>query len=181
VVVLVAFVPLVDQLPVVREHRVTEPELTASLAHSVPNGGVVLAFPYPRARDDGPMLWQAADEMSFRLVGGYALVPGSTGRGRYYVGQGPELARLSVLLTDPEAVPEVSLAVACRSLDTVLRSKDVDAVVLATKRGPIRSRGIGLLTRLLGPPALNLSSASVWYDLESRRSTLTCPVALAGP
>lgn len=174
-VVLVTFVPLLGQLPIVREHRVSEPELTASLAHSVPDGGVVLAFPYPRARDDAPMLWQAADEMSFRLVGGYALVPGSTGRGRYFISQGPDLARLSALLTAP-AAPSLSLAAACRSLDAVLRSKNVDALVLATKRGLIRSRGIGLLTRLLGPPALSLSAASVWYDLESRRPTPTCPV-----
>ncbi len=122
VLVAVAFVPLLDQFPVVREQRATAPQLTSSLGRSVPSGGVVLAFPYPRAHNDEPMLWQAEDEMSFRLVGGYALVPGAVGRGRYYVAETPDLSELSDLLTEPSAVAGVPLARVCRVLEAVVRA-----------------------------------------------------------
>ena len=171
-----AFVPLLGQLPVAGEHRATEPALTASLARSVPHGAVVLAFPYPRARSDDPMLWQAADEMSFRLVGGYALVPGAAGRGRYYVAQSPDLARLSALLAAPSGVPRVSLTSACQSLEAVLGAEEVDALVLGTKPGPIRTQGIRLLTKLLGPPKASFAAGVAWYGLRSRGSPPSCPV-----
>ena len=123
ILVVVAFVPLLDQFPVVQEQRAIAPQLTASLARSVPNGGVVLAFPYPWAHDDEPMLWQAVDEMSFRLVGGYALVPGTRGRGGYYIAQGEELSELSSLLTASPGAAGVRPGNACRSLEAVARER----------------------------------------------------------
>jgi len=74
---------------VVREQRVTAPQLTASLARSVGKWRRGLGFPYPCAHDDEPMLWQAADEMSFRLVGGLCACPGEAGRGSYFIAQAP--------------------------------------------------------------------------------------------
>jgi hypothetical protein len=173
--VIVAFVPLLDQLPVVREQRVTAPQLTASLARSVPNGGVVLAFPYPRAHDDEPMLWQAADEMSFRLVGGYALVPGEAGRGSYYIAQGPDLSKLSSLLTRPSGVSGVPLESTCHTLEFVVRAYKLDALVLRTGTGAVRARAIGLLTKLLGPPTVSFEAGVAWYDLPGRKPARSCP------
>jgi hypothetical protein len=170
----VAFVPVLDRLPVVSEHPVTAPGLTASLARSVPDGGVVLSFPYPRAHEDEPMLWQAVDEMSFRLVGGYALVPGATGHGRYYIAQGPDLARLSSLLTARGGAPGVSLASACHSLGAVVRAYGADALVLRTMTRAVRTRAIGLLTTLLGPPTVSFKAGVAWYDLPGRRPTPSC-------
>jgi len=170
----VALVPVLDQLPVASEHPVTAPGLSASLARSVPDGGVVLAFPYPRAHEDEPMLWQAVDEMSFRLVGGYALVPSTTGHGRYYVAQGPDLARLSSLLDAAGSAPGVSLASACHSLGAVVRAYGADALVLRTRTGAIRTRATGLLTKLLGPPTVSFKAGVAWYDLPGRRPTPSC-------
>ena len=150
VLLIVAFVPLLDQLPWSASSDVAAPQLTASLARSVPNGGVVLAFPYPRAHNDEPMLWQAADEMSFRLVGGYALVPGEAGRGSYYIAQGPDLSKLSSLLVGPSGASGVPLESACRSLEAVVRAVQVDALVLRTSKGAIRTRAIGLADQALG-------------------------------
>jgi len=175
VLVIVAFVPLLDQFPVVREQRVTAPQLAASLARSVPSGGVVLAFPYPRAHADAPMEWQATDEMSFRLVGGYALVPGAAGRGSYYIAQGPDLSKLSVLLTGTSGASGVPLASACHSLEAIVRAYEVDALVLRTSTGAIRTRGTGLLTELLGPPSVSFEAGVVWYDLPGRKPTRSCP------
>ena len=175
ILVVVAFVPLLDQFPVVQEQRAIAPQLTASLARSVPNGGVVLAFPYPRAHDDEPMLWQAVDEMSFRLVGGYALVPGTRGRGAYYLAQGEELSELSSLLTASPGTAGVRPGNACRSLEAVAREYDADALVLRTKEGVLRTRGIELLTKFLGPPRASFRAGAVWYDLGGRKPGWSCP------
>jgi len=176
VLVAVAFVPLLDQFPVVREQRATAPQLTSSLGRSVPSGGVVLAFPYPRAHNDEPMLWQAEDEMSFRLIGGYALVPGAVGRGRYYVAETPDLSELSDLLTEPSAVAGVPLARVCRVLEAVVRAHAVDALVLRTRTGAVRARGIALLSKLLGPPTVSFEAGAAWYGLPLRKPNRSCAV-----
>ncbi len=177
VLVAVAFVPLLDQLPVVQEQRAIAPQLTASLARSVPNGGVVLALPYPRAHDDEPMLWQAVDEMSFRLVGGYALVPGARGQGGYYIAQGPALRELSSLLTALPAAPGVRPASACRPLEAVAREYNADALVLRTRQGALRTGGVEMLTKILGPPSASFRAGAVWYDLGGRTANWSCPPA----
>jgi len=174
VLVVVAFVPLLDHFPVVREESAIAPQLTASLASSVPNGAVVLAFPYPRAHNDEPMLWQAVDEMSFRLVGGYALVPGPKGGGGYYIAQGPALSELSSLLTASPA-PDVRPGNACRSLEAVAREYDAAALVLRTSVGELRTRGIELLTKFLGPPGASVRAGAAWYDLGGRTRNWSCP------
>ena len=176
VLLVLALVPLLDQFPVVREQRATSPQLTRSLSRAVPNGGVVLFFPYPRAHNDEPMLWQAMDEMSFRLVGGYALVPGATGRGSYYMAQGPELSALSSVLTGTSVVSG-SPGRTCRSLEAVVRDYDVDALALRTSPEAIRTRGTELLTKLLGPPTASFGSGVVWYDVPGRNSIRDCPPA----
>jgi len=177
-----AFVPPLQQLlPIVRERPMTAPRMTTSLARHVPDGGVVLAFPYPRGRNDAPMLWQAVDEMSFRIVGGYALVPNSRGEGRYYPLPGPDLGKLASILSEPATTPAPSLRDACGFLDGVLRAYDVDALVLRTRSGAIRARGVALLTRLLGRPSATFFAGSVWYHLRQRRSTPACPATAPGP
>jgi hypothetical protein len=42
---------------------------------SIPNGGVVLAYPFPRYPEDMAMVWQMQTGMRFSLLGGYGLQP----------------------------------------------------------------------------------------------------------
>ena len=121
------------------------------------------------------MLWQAMDEMSFRLVGGYALVPGAAGRGSYYIAQGPELSALSSVVTGTSVVSGEPSGSTCRSLEAVVREYDVDALALRTSPGAIRTRGTELLTKLLGPPAASFASGVVWYDVPGRHPIRDCP------
>jgi len=46
---------------------------------AIPAGSVVLTYPYPTPFSDDAMLWQALTGMRFRLLGGYALIPGARG------------------------------------------------------------------------------------------------------
>lgn len=170
----VALVPLLDRLPVTREQRATAPQLTSSLARSVPSGGVVLVFPYPRAHNDEPMLWQAVDEMSFRIVGGYALVPGTAGGGGYYVAQGPELSELSSLLAGRGGLPQARPLGLCQPLEAVVHRYTVAALVLRPGPGAAQRGAIRLLSSLLGPPTVSFQAGVAWYDLPGRHLTRDC-------
>ena len=174
VLLVVAFVPLLDQLPVVREQPVTAPQLTSSLARSVPSGDVVLVFPYPRAHNDEPMLWQAVDEMSFRIVGGYALVPGAAGRGDYYVAPGPELSKLSSLFAGRVSTSQAPSLELCRLLEVAAHHYAVEALVLRLGNGAVRVGVIGLLGSVLGPPSVSFPAGVAWYDLPGRRLARNC-------
>jgi len=52
---------------------------TAKGLSSIPVGSTVLAYPYPTSFFDMAMLWQSLDDMRFRLLGSYALVPRRSG------------------------------------------------------------------------------------------------------
>lgn len=49
-----------------------KPFLGDRIQARIPTGGLVLTYPYPAFPYDTPMLWQAADDDRFKLVGGYA-------------------------------------------------------------------------------------------------------------
>ncbi len=70
-----ALVALAPRLPRVRETRALEPGLLHALS-AIPKGATVLSYPLPDPPFDQAMLWQAEDEMAFRLIGGYAYVHG---------------------------------------------------------------------------------------------------------
>jgi hypothetical protein len=68
--------------------KVTVPPWYRTVAPHVPAGAVVASYPFPAsaALESTPMVWQAADDMHFRLAGGYVKVPG---RGHGVIGTGP--------------------------------------------------------------------------------------------
>jgi hypothetical protein len=68
--------------------RVWVPQWYGTAGLQVPPGSVVTSYPFPSsaAVNSGPMVWQASDDMRFRLAGGYVKVPG---RGRGTLGTGP--------------------------------------------------------------------------------------------
>jgi hypothetical protein len=47
---------------------------TSSVSAVIPNGAVVLTFPFPSYPFDRAMLWQADDNWRWKMVGGYALI-----------------------------------------------------------------------------------------------------------
>jgi len=52
-----------------------------SVLTAIPNGGVVLVYPFPTADFTAGMVWQADDDMKFRIFGGYILVQGKNDYG----------------------------------------------------------------------------------------------------
>ena len=71
----VLLIPLIPKWPY-RSATVSIPAFFgSSTADRIPSGSVALTYPYPRDPTIDAMLWQASDDMRFRLIGGYAIVP----------------------------------------------------------------------------------------------------------
>jgi hypothetical protein len=49
---------------------------SSSAVAEIPNGSIVLPYPYPYYTANDPMLWQTASDMRFRIKGGEVYVPG---------------------------------------------------------------------------------------------------------
>ncbi|MGH3598802.1 MAG: hypothetical protein ACRDQH_00755, partial [Pseudonocardiaceae bacterium] len=71
----------------------SKPFLSHRIQAQIPSGGLVLTYPYSTFPYDAPMLWQAEDNLRFKLVGGYAKFPGTP------------VANLTPPLLQPTAIP----------------------------------------------------------------------------
>jgi hypothetical protein len=71
----------------------SKPFLAHRIQAQIPSDGLVLTYPYPTFPYDAPMLWQAEDNLRFKLVGGYAKFPGTP------------VAYLTPPLLQPTAIP----------------------------------------------------------------------------
>jgi hypothetical protein len=81
VLILFALVPLTPRWPYPSTpvSATTPPYFTGSGPFSIPEGSVVLTYPYPTYPTNQAMLWQAVSSMRFKILGGYVLVPGAGG------------------------------------------------------------------------------------------------------
>ncbi len=137
-----ALVPLVPKFPIATA-TVSIPRFfqTHSLEH-IPNGSVMLAYPYPEpGAYDQALVWQAVANWRFKIIGGYAIFRGLNGAGSPY----PTVLRPSIVqnLFDVayynESAPpgESSLGrlspisvTTTRSIRTFLRSYHVGTIVM---------------------------------------------------
>ncbi len=75
----VALLPLIPQLPL-RTATVHVPKFfTSSAVRAIPQGSLILTYPYSKSPQNDPMLWQSAANMRFRIFGGDAFVPTADG------------------------------------------------------------------------------------------------------
>jgi hypothetical protein len=150
------------QVPFTTE-RVSLPAWFATEATRLPPGSVVLSLPFPfsSAGTSGPMVWQAEDDMGFKLAGGYAKAPGPGGRP---LADHPDLppygtlARLSRSFLGP---PPPGTPAELADIRSALRRWGVDDVVV-TDRVPDPAYAATLLTGVVGRPPARTDGAWVW-------------------
>lgn len=134
------------------------------LAPRLPSQSLVLPFPLPGA---APMGWQAVDGMHFRIVGGFAIVPG--GDGQHSAGVSPLGGSISVLeslarrgLRSLPSPPSDTIA----QVRTSLHHWRVDVVVVPMiERGRDLSYAAGFFTAVLGRLPRVQGRAWVWNGL----------------
>jgi hypothetical protein len=160
-------------LPYVIHHEPT-PVWFRHDALRLPPQTVVLTFPLP---GDAAMGWQAVDGMRFRIVGGYAIVPG--GDGRHSEGLSPFRGSAAVLQslarTGIGSLPSAPLRV-LRQMRTSLHHWGVGVVVVPMTEGQGLSYAADFFTAVLGRSPRIQGHAWVWYGLGSRS---TVPIARA--
>ena len=144
-------------------------------APSLPPHTVLLTVPFAVSGSDQPMLWQAVDDMHFRLAGAAVKTPDATGGP---VGPGaPGSARriLSDLSFGPDGEP-TGTAAQLASVRVAVRSWQVGEVVVAgPSRDPLYASGF--LTAALGTAPAYVRGAWVW---KIPPGGLTAPPAASG-
>ena len=169
-VVVLALVPIFPPWPY-HFTSVTVPEFFTSPALAqIPPGSPVLTYPFPSNGDanlpwDAPMLWQAAGNFRFRLIGGYVMAPsGPTGRATF----SPQ-ASSTVSQLFQEADFGVPAADASRSAIGRVRAELARwnvSVVLVQPGLPGSTAAAAVVTRALGKPARGIGGMEVWYDVQ---------------
>jgi hypothetical protein len=166
-------IPLASAYPLTGVRMPWPSRLASSLRQSVPKGGVVLALPYVTSATNAPMAWQAIDGMQFRIVGGYATVPGPTGSGTWHVNPTKALtlfdlavigAGTGTLATNLASASTFAVR-ACEAVPEVLRGFSVNAVVV-WPTGIYQSLVSDFLRPVLGAPSRHFGQALVWYDVQ---------------
>ncbi len=74
-------IPLVPQVPFVSQAAEIPAYFTSASSKAIPNGSVVVTYPYDIGGVNYGMLWQAVSGFSFKLVGGEAAKPPPTAPG----------------------------------------------------------------------------------------------------
>lgn len=150
------------QVPFVTR-TVSEPRWFADVAPSLPANSVVLVYPFPFPSDgvSAPMTWQALDDMSFVLAGGYVKAPGPGGRPLSTTPTLPPygtLARLSARA--PGTLPR-GTTTELASIRAAIKAWGVDEVVV-TDLGRDPTLAVQLLHEAIGTAPRRQNGAWVW-------------------
>ena len=142
---------------------VSIPRWYQQVAPTLPQGSVVLAYPFPFPSDgvSAPMTGQALDGMHYDLAGGYVKAPGPNGHALSTTPTLPPygtLARLSARA--PGSLPRVSAA-SIAAVRRAVAAWGVDVVVV-TDEGRDPRLAVTLFERALGRPPKVEDGAWVW-------------------
>jgi hypothetical protein len=153
--------------------RVQVPTYMAEVAPKLPDGTVLLTVPFAVSGSTRPMLWQAVDDMHFRLAGAALKTPNARGGP---VGKGaPGSARRILTDLTYDAPAPAGTAVQAATVRRALVQWNVDKVVVAgTSADPVYASGF--FTSVLGRAPANVSGAWVWT---LRAGSLSTPPAIA--
>lgn len=176
---LLVLVPLLPNgfIPSSRVH--TPSYFRSSAVQEIPAGATLLSYPYPYYSSNAPMLWQAASDMRFRLVGGeiYAPRPAQPdGSNNYNYPRGGLPPALWAVLArsggprhakhwrEPSAASRAQLVTALRAY---VASRSIDAMAVSTTGA--QGRWVAALARsAFGAPQTVRSTVSVWIKPAAR-------------
>lgn len=160
--------------------------LPAVLRRAVPAGDpVTLTYPYDTAFTMEPMLWQAEDDYGFRLLGGYAYHPDTSGGPTLFpsVMNPPNLQRFLAgqnlaidLFAGPLYGPPLPVSPALVTTTRTTLSRYHVRLVIVDRSfegsGPVME----LFNDALGPPKLSAGPFSLWVDWHGPPSHQVFPI-----
>jgi hypothetical protein len=169
----VALVPLTPVLPVPATPIQIPPVFTAGFVNRIPQGSVLLTYPYPFSYHTEAQLAQIATRYRFKIPGGYVDVPGPNGRRlvpnyqpyplrptaliRLFMGaEGSPLMGVTTPPDDARTLSEIRTYLQRYSIGTV----EID---LTEPGAPLVVR---YLQAVLGQPE-SAGTSDVWFDVQS--------------
>jgi hypothetical protein len=161
VVALLAVVPVFATVDVpLTVESVRLPAYMRDVAPTLPSGTVLLTIPFAVSGIAPPMLWQAVDDMHFRLAGAAMKTPNATGGP---VGQGAPGSTRRILTNLSQLGEPLPAGTAAQLLQVrrAVQRWQVDRVVISgTSRDPVFASGF--LTKALGFGPTYVDGAYVW-------------------
>ncbi|MHB8287981.1 MAG: hypothetical protein ACYDEY_01845 [Acidimicrobiales bacterium] len=133
----------------------------------VPSGETMLVLPFPTPTTAEPLVWQAIAGMHFKIVGGWALLPGRNGRADAGLESGRAQSALRGLSSPWQKTPSASP----RLLSTVTRaiSRWGVSTVVVIDRGKSPLYALGFFTAALGRAPVHQGSLWVWYHVRKHQ------------
>jgi len=128
-------------------------------ARSLPAGSTAVIYPFATAADDSAMLWQAMADMTFRMPGGFAVIPGPTGANTFAGQTSPLQTALAGCSAGASTTPSLP-AEAVRAQLRGWRTRTV--VVVPTSPGAACAEA--LFRNALGTPR-DVGGVALWANL----------------
>ncbi|HUY86957.1 MAG TPA: hypothetical protein VMU77_07555, partial [Acidimicrobiales bacterium] len=160
---LLVLLPQMPSIPFPMVDSKTPPFFTSSAVKSIPPGALVDIYPFPRDTAAEAMLWQAQSGMRFKMLGGFALVPGPDGKGQ----EDPKFPEVTEIWFGSAywlAGPMPIYQSAINGIRTDLRIHHVE-VVIVSKVGKDPQGARNLITASLGSPPFSKGGIWIWYDV----------------
>ena len=145
---------------------VATPAPVSRLLAGLPSSAVVLFYPFPSSALDTALIWQAENDMRFRVVGGRGITAGPGGAAQHGLEPGTPAGMLSALSTNytPHGnlnLPPMPTAATIAGMRQALRSWQVTEVVMAGGgRNPSYAKQ--WLTKVLGVPPHLKDGRWIW-------------------
>ncbi len=164
-------VALVESVPFT-VHSTPLPAWFVEDAPKLPAGTTVLVVPFAGQQAMG---WQAQTRLHFDLAGGFAVVPGPTGRSRFVVPVGGAVGVLDRLSPGPDTLapgPEPSTPAEVAEVRAAIVSWGVDVTVIPDGQSTAPVGAAAFMTAVYGRTPMFAHGAWVWTGVPS------APVAL---
>jgi hypothetical protein len=162
-----ALIPLVPHWPS-RSYAASLPEYFSTAAlERVPPGTVALTYPYPDYPNLSGMLWQAGSTMRFRIVGGYALVPGVEGQPVFTLFP-PFLPSVPSTLVDDYVGSSPGATEATPAQMRAFLVHYGVQTVFSEAVGANPEAANALFIAAMGPPSTKVGRMEIWYDVTER-------------
>jgi hypothetical protein len=131
-------------------------------ARSLPAGSAAVIYPLANPTDDSAMLWQAMARMTFRMPGGFAVIPGANGANTFVGAPSPLKGALDECEGGAASVPGFTAA----DVRSQLRAWQTQTVTVVSS-APGAACAAELFTRALGSPQ-HTGGVLVWPHLHGR-------------
>ena len=160
-----ALVPLVPRWPYAISDTQVPAFFPSPAVMMIPQNSVVLTYPFPRAANSWPMLWQVEDGLRFKLPGGYVITPASDGTGTFNGIPSTTETLLTECLTGWLSTPLTPAVI--DHIRSDLRTWDIDTVIVTDPPDAPDTQGCAteLITAALNEQPRLIDGAAVWTPI----------------